>query len=221
MSLRAGLVGAALCAATWLAGCATPPPASPVPVIADAQAHQAQREAALAAHPDWSLQGRVAVSNGRDGGNGRIEWQQQQAAYRIELSAPVTRQGWRLSGDAVSAQLDGLPGGSRRGADPAQLLLEATGWRIPVSALGAWVRGAPAQTAWHGQAALVFGADGRLLRIEQDGWRIDYADWRAPAGQALELPHRLDATSGAAKVKLIVDAWQAASVASPATSASP
>ena len=176
------------------------PPLDAVPAV-----HQAQRERALAAHPDWSLQGRVALSNGRDGGSGRIDWQQQGDRYTVALSAPITRQSWRLSGDAGGALLEGLEGGPREGADPARLLREATRWEIPVTALADWVRGLPAPAAAHGPASIAYGADGRVAASEQDGWRIGYGAWTAVDG--MELPARLDARRGDASVRLVVDAW--------------
>src|SRR3546814_4826297 len=58
------------------------------------------REQRLKALPALSFSGRVALSGGsRGGGTGRIEWQQAGDRYRVTLSAPVSRQSWRLSGD--------------------------------------------------------------------------------------------------------------------------
>lgn len=189
-----------------LGACAGRAPREALPPLAAAPAiHQAQREAALAMRPDWSLQGRVALSNGRNGGSGRIDWQQRGDHYSVALSAPITRQSWRLSGNARGARLEGLDGGPREGADPARLLREATRWEIPVMALADWVRGLRA-SADHGPAQLAFGADGRLARIEQDGWTIDYTAWQAPGGGA-ELPVRLNARRGDASVRLVVDQW--------------
>jgi len=175
------------------------------PALAAAQ--QAQREAKLVPLGAWSLQGRVALSNGRDGGSGRIDWKQDGQRYDVALSAPVTRQSWRLSGDADSAQLEGLEGGTRSGTDATGLLLEATGWEIPVAALASWVRGVRADGR-HGVAAIRYGSDGRLARIEQGGWAIDYGDWRASAVPGMELPNRLNASRGDARVRLIVDRWK-------------
>lgn len=174
------------------------------PALAAAQ--QAQREAKLVPLAAWSLQGRVALSNGRDGGSGRIDWKQDGPRYDVALSAPVTRQSWRLSGDADSAQLEGLEGGTRNGTDATGLLLEATRWEIPVAALASWVRGVRADGR-HGAAAIRYGSDGRLARIEQGGWAIDYGDWRASAVPGIELPNRLNASRGDARVRLIVDRW--------------
>ncbi len=196
-------------AACLLAACAARAPRSSLPPVAgDPQQHQQQREAALAAAPDWSLAGRVALSNGRDGGSGRIDWAQQGAHYTVSLSAPITRQSWQLSGQPGQARLEGLEGGTRVGTDASALLLEATRWQIPVEALSSWVRGARADAGTFGATTMQFAEDGRVSRMEQGGWRIDYADWRAVSGAPTELPHRLNAVRGDAKVRLVVDQWQ-------------
>jgi outer membrane lipoprotein LolB len=203
MTLR--MFAMATCA-MLLAACVAQPVRQALPPISGApETNQATREARLASAPNWNLQGRVALSNGRNGGSGRIDWQQVGDHYEVALSAPVTRQSWRLSGDRATAQLEGLDGGPREGADAAQLLREATGWEIPVTALSAWVRGARAVGI--GAARMQFGADGRLSRIEQGGWTIDYSDWVLQPGLGIELPNRLNAARDQAKVRLIVDAW--------------
>ena len=199
---------AAACA-LLLAACVAQPVRETLPPIAGTpEAHQAQRETALAVRAQWSLQGRVALSNGRDGGSGRIDWQQDGARYDVALSAPVTRQSWRLSGDDAGAQLEGLEGGTRSGPDPVALLREATRWEIPVTALSSWARGLQADVR-HGPATVQYAADGRLARVEQAGWVIDYTGWQADA-RGVELPSRLNASKGEAKVRLIVDRWDSA-----------
>mgnify|MGYP006194217975 CR=1 FL=1 len=141
--LWAGLV------ALSMAGCATRGPAVDSPALRDpealaaAQAGQATRAAWLAAQSDWSFAGRVAVNANGKGGSGRLDWQQTGATYRVALSAPITRQSWRLSGDLPTgaARLEGLEGGPREGVDADRLLREATGWDIPVASMVHWARG--------------------------------------------------------------------------------
>ncbi|HEX2082878.1 MAG TPA: lipoprotein insertase outer membrane protein LolB [Xanthomonadaceae bacterium] len=204
--MRLGLAAVALLA---LAACATQPPRPALPAVAgDPAQHQQQREVALTAAPSWSLAGRVALSNGRDGGSGRLDWHQAGPRYEVALSAPVTRQSWRLSGSPGEALLEGLEGGPRQGSDATALLREATRWEIPVEALASWVRGVRADEARFGAARLQFGDDGRLSQLEQGGWRIDYTGWQSVAGMPVELPHRLNAVRGEARVRLIVDQWQ-------------
>ena len=202
------LAGAfAIVIAVALTACTTQPVRAPI--AGDPQQHQLAREQALAAQPDWSLQGRVALSNGREGGSGRIDWRQAGARYRVVLDAPITRQGWQLEGDDAHARLDGLAGGPREGDDPARLLFEATHWDIPVTAMAQWVRGARADESRHGPANLVFGADGRLAGLVQDGWNLAYDDWRPTDGAVAELPGRVEATRGNARVRLVIDQWGA------------
>jgi outer membrane lipoprotein LolB len=203
---------AALCGCLVLAGCVSVPERTPAatlsgPAHADALAAQAAREQALAATPDWTLEGRVAIARGKDGGSGRIEWRQQGDRYAVSLGAPVTRQSWRLSGDAAGARLEGIEGGPREGPDASLLLLEATRLEVPVAALASWVRGARADTGRFGPAEAGFDAGGRLVRLVQGGWTIDYLAWAPPAGDAPALPSRLAAERGDARVRLVIDAW--------------
>ena len=159
------------------------------------------------AGPAWAMTGRVALSNGKDGGSGRIEWTQSAGKARIELTAPVTRQGWALDIDAGGASLQGVPNGPVGGTDAATLLREHTGWDIPVAGLGCWVRGAWASEAAFGAALVGYGEDGRVQRIEQAGWIIDYADWKPDAISGVDLPARITALRKTDRVRLVVDRW--------------
>jgi len=218
-------VGVAAC--LLLAGCVTVPNEKGASIgelsasaEAAAMAAQQAREQRLQALPMLAFSGRVALSNGRSGGSGRIEWQQSGDRYEVTLSAPVSRQSWRLTGDAASARIDGIDGGPRSDTDVERLLREATGLDIPVGAMAAWAGGARADAATFGPARVAFTADGQLARIEQDGWTVDYLGWREahpgdgePAGDGpdgsgpLLLPDRINATRGEARVRLAIDAW--------------
>ena len=197
----------ALLAAGMLSACGTlaTRQAPPKEVVFSAEpAVETTRIAVLDTLPDWSFQGRVAVTRGRDGGSGRIDWSQGVGNAAVTLSAPVTRQSWTLRTGPAGAVLEGVPNGPLAGPDAQTLLRETTGWQIPVAALGCWLRGARAGEA-AGQAAIAYGADGRPARIEQGGWRIDYDAWGEHAGQPV--PTRLNAQRGDDRVRLIVDRW--------------
>lgn len=192
-----------------LAGCATTLPVAQLPPAQHAAAvqRQAAREQVLGTVADWSLSGRVALSNNGRGGSGRIDWRQRGGSFEVSLAAPITRQSWRLEGGGGIARLEGLEGGTRIGTDPGRLLREATGWEIPVGSLASWVRGARDPEA--GPATLEFGADGRLARMQQDGWKLEFGDWAPGPGLEVELPGRIEAERGDARVRLVVDAWNA------------
>ena len=188
-----------------LAGCVSQPTRAPqVPVDAANARAQDELRAALT---DWSLSGRIAVSNGKQGGSGRIDWRQTGDRYTVSLGAPVTRQSWRLSGDAGGGRLEGIEGGPREAADVEAMLRETTGWNIPVRAMADWVRGVGADAGRFGQARVVYGEGDRPVRLTQAGWTIDYTQWQSDAASGPVLPARLTATQGDAKVRLIVDQW--------------
>ena len=200
------LLAAVLSLSACVGGAARPEvPAESVVVSGPARQLELERQAWLRAHPEWSFQGRVAISRGGSGGSGRVDWQQHGRDYAIQLSAPVTRQSWRLSGEGATgrALLEGVEGGPRAGDDPQQLLREATGWDIPVEGMPAWVRGLVDE----GQAGVSLDAQARPSAMDQQDWRIEYLDWFAPEQGRPALPRRVEARNGQAKVRLIVDHW--------------
>lgn len=197
---------AAVLSTLALAACAGIGTRQPLPPGAQVAAMERQvaREAALAAHDEWALAGRVALSNEGRGGSGRLDWRQHGDGFQFELAAPITRKGWRLAGEPGMARLEGLDGGPRAGTDAAALLRQATGWEIPVQALAHWVRGARAPGS---EARLEFDAEGRLARLRQDGWVLEYSGWEQAAPELPWLPARITAERGSARVRLVVDAW--------------
>ena len=185
-----------------LPACA-PTSVRPTPVDGvSAEAAQAARELAFAGRRQWAFTGRVAVANGDDGGSGRIEWTQDGDDVDIRLSAPITGQSWRLVRAQGIVRLDGLAGGPREGFDAEQLLLEATGWRLPVAAMSSWVRGLRGP----GQAIVTPGSAGLPEAFAQSGWRVEYRDWDAATPP---LPRRVYASQGRASVRLVVEQWTA------------
>jgi outer membrane lipoprotein LolB len=202
-----------------LAGCATtapnrtPPTRTAPPLPAETMAErQRVRGEWLALYETWSFSGRAAISRGDKGGSGRIEWEQRDRdRYGIALSAPVTRQSWRLSGDLRSGagRIEGLDGGPREGAFAEELLMQTTGWRVPLQQLGSWVRGAPA--AGVPVESVVYDAEGRIAALRQSGWTVRYLEWRAgPVGQP-DLPAKIEAEAGDARVRLVIEDWTFAS----------
>lgn len=197
----------ALAACTSVGNQKTPVPDVAYTVPPAAERAEAARVQALRAQPDWTFQGRVAVSKGKNGGSGRIDWSQQGADYQVQLSAPVTRQSWRLQGNTLqgAGRLEGLDGGPREGADAAQVVQDATGWEIPVNQLPDWTRGLVLQGT--DENGLQRDAEGRPRRLQQAGWVVEYLDWHSGEGDQQVLPRRIEATNGDAKVKLVIDQW--------------
>lgn len=196
--IRAGRVATLAWLALMLAACASPPvrQAGDEPALASLAAH----ELSIRASTRWSLAGRIAVSDGRDGGSGRIVWHQDGGRYTIEIKAPVSRRTWRLSGGPGRALLEGLDGGPRRDTDAESLLRREVGWSVPFEHLRDWARGARGE----GGARVDFDHQRRLERLEQRGWTVEYRGWTEGTPR---LPTRVFASQGERRVRLAVERW--------------
>lgn len=163
---------------------------------------QVAREHALAHTDHWTLEGRLGVSDGRDGGSGGFTWTQDGDDYSFVFCAPITGRSFELSGGSSGAVLKGLDGGPLQGADAEALMRRALGWEVPLHDLRAWVLGLRADS---GPAELAFGDNHLPSLLTQDGWAVDYRVWdttRQPP-----LPTTIFASRPPYKVRLSVENW--------------
>jgi outer membrane lipoprotein LolB len=165
---------------------------------------QIEREQALAGADHWVLQGRLGVSNGKDGGSGSFSWTQDGDRYEFVLRGPaISGMDFRLSGGPDGALLEGLREGPLRGPDAAALMRKALGWEVPLDDLRAWVLGLRADG---GPAELSFGTNRLPSTLQQDGWTVEYRQW--DADRTPPLPTKVYAGKSPYKVKLSIDSWQ-------------
>jgi outer membrane lipoprotein LolB len=73
---------------------------------------------------------------------------------------------------------------------------------VPAGRLRFWMLGIAAPGAHEWQA----GTDQDARILEQDGWRIDYQQYSDEPGA--RMPVRMRASSGATRVRIVVDQWQ-------------
>lgn len=151
----------------------------------------------------WQVDGRTAVSSDQGGGKLALRWSQDGRHFDIRLMTFFGQQ---------QARLEGVSGGHSRLLRPDQppvqadnedqLMQEALGWSLPLTGLRYWVMGL-AQPG----VALRKAVDnqGRLIWLEQDGWRIDYTSYQSVAG--LSLPHKLRLKHGQLSARLVLDSW--------------
>ena len=184
-----------------LAACA---PAPAIRVKGDAALMQEQeaRERLLAGNDHWVLQGKLGVSDGKDGGSGTLNWTQDGERYEFTLRSPVVGKSFRLSGGPEGALLEGLDGGPLRGPDAESLMLKALGWDVPLRDLRAWVLGLRADG---GPAELSFGADRLPSLLQQDGWSVDYREW--DVAHQPPVPKKVFAEKPPYRVRLSIESW--------------
>lgn len=155
----------------------------------------------------WSLSGKLAISNGKEGGSGKFNWHSGPDFNRMDFHGAMGRGAWRLEADGQGARLE-LADGTINHARSVNLLVHSQlGWEIPVDSLSWWVRGlaAPADIEQR-----EIDGQGNLNRLVQDGWTIEFGSYRSFGD--VDLPLKLTAQQADWKVKLVVRDWEMAGV---------
>jgi outer membrane lipoprotein LolB len=168
----------------------------------------AARKQALLAFDQWRLMGKIAVRQSGQSESAIINrWRQDESAYRLQLSSAFLGMGSvQLKGDSGYLLIRTGDGERYLSDDPETLVLQVTGWRLPLSALPYWVRGIPAPNQ---DAELGFGAEGQLKMLLQSGWEVHFQRYSELVAGQPPLPTLITATNGEARVRLAISDWQA------------
>ncbi len=155
--------------ALLLAGCSIAP-LRPPPVENPARTWQT-RESDLSLLRSWDVSGRLALRTAHDGGQAALRWVWYDDEYTIDLSGPLGRGLVRLRQDRNGASLEDADRHVYHAKNAERLLVETTGWRIPLNGLSYWIRGLPVPGVPH---ELKLDSAGRLRSLHQLGWEIDF-----------------------------------------------
>ncbi len=170
--------------------CATPPQKSQAPV--------------MELPASWEARGRLAVNVADEAWHGTFAWRKAPERQQVDLAGPLGQGSARLVEDADGATLDLGDGHVVAGADTEMLLQRQFGWSLPLRGLRHWIGG---QADPERAATPRHDAEGRLVGLEQDGWRIAFDRYREVVGDA-SLPHRVVLERDDLGVRLVVDSWR-------------
>lgn len=185
---------------TLLSGCAVPPTTSP-----EAASTWTARQNRLTQLTTWQADGRIGVVNGQDGWHASFEWAQQDSVrYRIALIGPLGQGRVVVENDGQEARLRTQDGQNWTAPDADALLEQRIGVRLPVNGLRYWARGLPEPGS---APTLQTDAQGRLTRLEQNGWVIEYPAYAPTSILNLDLPTRIIARRQSLSVKLVIEQW--------------
>lgn len=181
-------------ASLLLVACASQPPA-PAPEF-----DSLQRQ--LAALKTWQVEGKIGLRQQGKGNSALLNWRQQDDHYSVRLSGPLGIGTVFIEGDAGGVSVRNKHG-LFEAETPEQLLLEQTGWYIPVSQLQYWARGLPAEDLPIDTHRV---ESGRLAELSQGGWQIEYRDYQQV--EDLWLPGRLVMTRPETSLTLLLKRWR-------------
>jgi outer membrane lipoprotein LolB len=166
----------------FLASCAQAPPPPEVPV---------------ARHGETvSLSGRVAVQQDKDNFSGLFQWVQRDGVDDILLSDPLGQGVAKIVRTARETMLQ-LPDGRTQTAPDADALTEKLlGFRLPLGGMSYWIMARPDPARPH---QMTRDEQGRVERIVQDDWKIDYLSY------AEGKPRKIRITRPDLEITLVVD----------------
>lgn len=189
---------AAIGVASLLVACVSLP-VTQLPELSDWQV----RQQVLGELSDWEFSGRIAVSATDDGFNGKLRWAQKDDTFQATVSGPLGIGTVRIEGEGASAVLTDKDGVQTELQNVEQQLLHRYGWTIPVKSLRYWALGIPDPD---GDAQTMLNEDHQLARLEQGGWTLNIASYKANSGQSM--PNRLSATKFETRVRIVIDKWK-------------
>lgn len=192
-------------AALWLAlaglgGCVStgaPPRPDTVSPEAAWQAHAAQ----LARIDRFLLNGRIASAELDLRAD--LRWRQSaDGRFELRLAGPFGAGAVELRGDPTLVEVRSSQG-SQLTSDPEGWIRQRYGWTLPIAGLRYWTLGLPAPGT---PAQQRLDDNGRLAALTQNGWTIDYSEYRRQG--EYDLPRRFEARNGRVRLKLLIDRWE-------------
>ncbi|HQS99009.1 MAG: outer membrane lipoprotein LolB [Hydrogenophilales bacterium 16-64-46] len=169
----------------WLAGCAT----APVPMVGEAE--PATR---------WTLTGRLGIQTDSQSLSGNLDWRHRPQFDVIVLATPLGQGVARIERRPGEVVLDIPNQPQRRAADAETLMQDALGYSLPLTGLVWWIQARPDPRR---PADVKREATGRVERIVQDGWTVDFLQY------ADKRPRKLALIRDGLELRLVLDSWQA------------
>ena len=177
----------------------------PMPVDSELnrQAMWEAHKANLQTLHSWELKGRVAGKSNDQGFRAGVNWSQKKHDFAIKLHGPLGRKVAVITGKPGNVQLKTSKGESFVANDPEKLIQELFGYTLPVNGLRYWLLGVPDPK--QAQLSIQLDEHGRLIRLEQAEWVIDYNRYHSGT---TALPALMQISNVSMNANIKIDHWQ-------------
>ena len=191
-----------------LGGCVTTPDTSE-PVTDESHELWSQRQQQLSTIHNWEIRGRVALFVDDDVYNLGLDWKLGKNHSTLKLEAPLGQGLIQLDKKDSQVTLVTSEGKNCSGLNAEQVLLQSTGWSIPVEGLESWIKGIN-----HDNSGYLPDIDssGKALTLLQDNWRINFLQYKESLLANYNnptLPHKIYMKRQNLALKIVIDQWQA------------
>ena len=166
---------------------------------------KSKRITKLAAFHNWKIQGRMMITQGKEGWHAGLIWQTFDDIYQIKLQGPFLQSGAILNGRKGKAVLIMDNNKHLSSANAESLVYNALNLHLPVHSLRYWIRGIPAPEKIE---AITYDDKARITHLKQRGWTIDYL--RYVNFKTLTMPVKIfiKNTHKAQSLRLAITYWE-------------
>jgi len=151
---------------------------------------------------EFELAGRIATRYREEAASGNVAWRHSRDADEMLISTPVGSSMARIVRKGGEVVLTTADQKEFRANDAEALTERVLGFRVPLAGLTDWVRGRQIEGA---EASVERDKDGRLASLKQNGWSVEYQEYR-PDG----LPVRMKLTYPGIELRLAIHDWKIA-----------
>ncbi len=190
----------------------TTPESRPIIPIAPNRQHLSR----LALLHNFHIDGRVGVQTNGQGLSGGIQWLHDTGKDEIDFFSPMGGKIAELRATPDMVVLTRRNGKTYSAEDAESLTEQALGWRMPVNNLTDWALGRPAKSKIED---MQWDERGRLLMLKQDGWEINYQEYREEEG--ISLPVKLTLRNPKLYLKMVIEDWDISENQAPASPSLP
>jgi outer membrane lipoprotein LolB len=162
------------------------------------------RRVELAGIRHWRLRARIGIVAEPESGSADLSWEQDGSAFALKATAALGRGLIAIEGDGESVSMQTAQGGTLRAASAEDLILQRTGWRIPVGGLRYWILGLP--SGLYTDETYTLDNAGRMESLQGGGWHVEYRSY-GTYGDA-QLPDKIRLQNEQVQIKLAVIDWE-------------
>lgn len=151
---------------------------------------------------EFELAGRIATRYREEAASGNVAWRHSRESDELLITTPVGSSVARVVRTGTEVVLTTADLKEYRANDAETLTGQVLGFRLPLAGLTDWVRGRAIEGA---TASVVKDKEGRIATLQQNGWSVEYQEWRSDG-----LPVRMKLTYPGIELRLAIHEWKIA-----------
>ena len=148
---------------------------------------------------EFDLAGRLAARYGAESFTGNLSWRHARNGDEVLISTPLGQGVARIVRQGEAVTLATAEPREYHATDAEALTQQVLGFRLPLAGLADWVRARPSTSS---PAQAEYFADGKLMRLEQRGWKVEFLEYTGAR------PGLIHLTYPGIELRLVISQWK-------------